>query len=153
MRIVHIADSHLEDEPLLNAGTGSYLQADGVSRMDASIMSSDGRAGAVVQVPGLKNLQLDAEYMRALRREDVPGLPRMEKARFKGEYPFAWQFLYQDNDADRLLFRARFMIALLGVLLGFLLFSWARELFGFWPARSSSGCIARSRIWWRTLDC
>jgi len=50
------------------------------------------------------------------------------------EYPFAHQFLYQDNDADRLLFRARFMIALLGVLLGVLLFSWARELSGFWPA-------------------
>jgi L-asparaginase / beta-aspartyl-peptidase len=45
----------LENEPLLNAGTGSYLQADGVARMDASIMASDGRAGAVVQVPGLKH--------------------------------------------------------------------------------------------------
>jgi len=50
------------------------------------------------------------------------------------EYPFAHQFLYRDNDADRLLFQARFMIALLGVLLGVLLFSWARELFGFWSA-------------------
>lgn len=45
----------LEDEPLLNAGTGSYLQADGVARLDASVMASDGRAGAVAQVPGLKN--------------------------------------------------------------------------------------------------
>ncbi len=53
----------LEDEPLLNAGTGSYLQADGVSRMDASIMSSDGRAGAVVQVPGLKNPIRLARYI------------------------------------------------------------------------------------------
>ena len=35
----------LEDEPLLNAGTGSYLQADGIARMDASVMTSDGRAG------------------------------------------------------------------------------------------------------------
>jgi non-lysosomal glucosylceramidase len=25
-----------------------------------------------------------------VRRGDVPGLPRMEKARFRGEYPFAW---------------------------------------------------------------
>ena len=49
-------------------------------------------------------------------------------------YPFAHQFLFLDNDADRLLFRARFMIALLGVLLGILVFCWARELFGFWPA-------------------
>jgi len=53
----------LEDEPLLNAGTGSYLQADGVSRMDASMMSSDGRAGAVVQVPGLRNPVRLARYI------------------------------------------------------------------------------------------
>jgi hypothetical protein len=44
------------------------------------------------------------------------------------------EFLFKDNDADRLLDSARFMIALLGVLLGTLVFCWARELFGFWPA-------------------
>lgn len=53
----------LEDEPLLNAGTGSYLQADGVARMDASIMASDGRAGAVAQVPGLRNPVRLARYL------------------------------------------------------------------------------------------
>jgi hypothetical protein len=42
--------------------------------------------------------------------------------------------LYVANDADRLLYAARFMIVLLGVLLGVLLFCWARDLFGFWPA-------------------
>ncbi|MCS6885829.1 MAG: isoaspartyl peptidase/L-asparaginase family protein [Acidobacteriota bacterium] len=52
---VEAAVRQLEDEPVLNAGTGSYLQADGVARMDASIMSSDGRAGSVAQVPWLKN--------------------------------------------------------------------------------------------------
>jgi beta-aspartyl-peptidase (threonine type) len=46
---VEAAVRALEDEPLLNAGTGSYLQADGVARLDASIMASDGRAGAVAQ--------------------------------------------------------------------------------------------------------
>ncbi|MBZ5498483.1 MAG: isoaspartyl peptidase/L-asparaginase [Acidobacteriia bacterium] len=68
---VDVAIRRLEDEPVLNAGTGSYLQADGVARMDASIMASDGRAGAVAQVPGLKNpirlarylLQCDAHVM------------------------------------------------------------------------------------------
>lgn len=49
------AVKQLEDDPILNAGTGSYLQADGVARLDASVMASDGRAGSVVQVPGLKN--------------------------------------------------------------------------------------------------
>ena len=51
---VEAAVRQLEDEPLLNAGTGAYLQADGVARLDASIMADDGRAGAVVQVPTLR---------------------------------------------------------------------------------------------------
>jgi beta-aspartyl-peptidase (threonine type) len=54
---------HLENEPLLNAGTGSYLQADGVSRMDASIMAGDGRAGAVAQVPSVRNPIRLARYL------------------------------------------------------------------------------------------
>jgi len=50
---------------------------------------------------------------------------------------FCHQFMYRDNSADWMLYRARFMIVLLGVLLGVLLFSWARELFGFWPATAT----------------
>lgn len=72
---VEAAVRRLEDEPLLNAGTGSYLQADGVARLDASLMASDGRAGALAQVPGLKNpirlarylLEQDAHVMLAGR--------------------------------------------------------------------------------------
>lgn len=60
---VEAAVRALEDEPLLNAGTGSFLQADGVARMDASLMSGDGRAGAVAQVPGLKNPIRLARYL------------------------------------------------------------------------------------------
>ena len=63
LEAVEAAVRALEDEPLLNAGTGSYLQADGVARMDASVMSGDGRAGAVVQVPGLKNPVRLARYI------------------------------------------------------------------------------------------
>src|SRR3990172_7248794 len=63
----------LEDEPLLNAGTGGYLQADGVARLDASVMTDDGRAGAVAQVPLLHHpvslsrylLEQDAHVMLA----------------------------------------------------------------------------------------
>ena len=47
---------------------------------------------------------------------------------------FYQEFLYKQNDADRLLYRARFMIVLLGLLLGVLLFSWTRELYGLNPA-------------------
>ena len=50
---------------------------------------------------------------------------------------FCHQFLYKDNNADWMLYRARFMVALLGVLLGALLFFWARELCGFWPATAA----------------
>jgi beta-aspartyl-peptidase (threonine type) len=60
---VEAAVCRLEDEPMLNAGTGSYLQADGVARMDASIMSSDGRAGAVAQVSSVKHPIRLARYL------------------------------------------------------------------------------------------
>ena len=50
------------------------------------------------------------------------------------QYSMPFQFTYQQNDADRLLYPARFMTVLLGIALGILVFSWARELFGFWPA-------------------
>jgi hypothetical protein len=49
-------------------------------------------------------------------------------------WDYSHQFLYEFNDADRLLYRARFMTVLLGIVLGVLLFCWARELFGFWTA-------------------
>ncbi len=53
---------------------------------------------------------------------------------------YAHVFMYQMNDADRMLYPARFMMALLGVLLGVILFFWARELLGFWPAVIALGC-------------
>ena len=60
---VEAAVRALENEPLLNAGTGAYLQADGVARLDASLMSSDGRAGAVAQVPLLRHPVSLARYL------------------------------------------------------------------------------------------
>jgi beta-aspartyl-peptidase (threonine type) len=60
---VEAAVRALEDEPLLNAGTGAYLQADGVARLDASVMTSDGRAGAVAQVPLLPHPVKLARYL------------------------------------------------------------------------------------------
>jgi hypothetical protein len=50
------------------------------------------------------------------------------------QFLFSHQFMYIDNDADRMLYAGRFMIVLLGIVLGVLLFSWAREWLGFWPA-------------------
>ncbi len=63
LEAVEAAVRALEDEPLLNAGTGAYLQADGVARLDASIMTSDGRAGAVAQVPLLPHPVRLARYL------------------------------------------------------------------------------------------
>jgi beta-aspartyl-peptidase (threonine type) len=60
---VEAAVRALEDEPLLNAGTGAYLQADGVARLDASLMASDGRAGAIAQVPLLRHPVSLARYL------------------------------------------------------------------------------------------
>jgi L-asparaginase / beta-aspartyl-peptidase len=60
---VEEAIRRLEDDPVFNAGTGSDLQADGVVRTDASLMADDGRAGAVVQVPGLRNPVRLARYL------------------------------------------------------------------------------------------
>jgi L-asparaginase / beta-aspartyl-peptidase len=79
---VEASVARLEDEPVLNAGTGAYLQADGVARLDASLMGSDGRAGAVAQVPGLRNpirlaralLEHDAHVMLAGREALELGL-------------------------------------------------------------------------------
>jgi beta-aspartyl-peptidase (threonine type) len=45
----------LEDCPLLNAGTGSALARDGSVWCDASVMTGDGRAGAVAVVAGIAN--------------------------------------------------------------------------------------------------
>ncbi|MDH5597278.1 MAG: isoaspartyl peptidase/L-asparaginase [Candidatus Peregrinibacteria bacterium] len=45
----------LEDDIAFNAGTGSYLQMDGNVRMDASLMDSDLRLGAVMQIEKIRN--------------------------------------------------------------------------------------------------
>jgi len=60
---VEAAVRALEDEPLMNAGTGAYLQADGVARLDASIMADDGRAGAIAQAPLLPHPVSLARYL------------------------------------------------------------------------------------------
>lgn len=49
-------------------------------------------------------------------------------------FDFSTKFLYVDNDADRLLNAARFMIVIWGVVLGGLVFSWAYEWLGFTAA-------------------
>jgi isoaspartyl peptidase/L-asparaginase-like protein (Ntn-hydrolase superfamily) len=45
----------LEDDPRFNAGTGSIVRLDGSIQMDASVMDSSGRFGAVAGVERVKN--------------------------------------------------------------------------------------------------
>ncbi len=45
----------LEDDPRMNAGTGSRLRIDGRAQMDASIMTDDLEAGAVAAIEYVKN--------------------------------------------------------------------------------------------------
>src|SRR5438094_555424 len=45
----------LEDDPRFNAGTGSVVRLDGSVQMDASVMDSGGRFGAVAAVERVKN--------------------------------------------------------------------------------------------------
>lgn len=53
---VQVAVESLEDCPLLNAGRGSVLTAEGIVEMDASLMSgADLRAGAVAAVTGVRH--------------------------------------------------------------------------------------------------
>ncbi|HVZ19461.1 MAG TPA: tetratricopeptide repeat protein [Vicinamibacterales bacterium] len=61
---------------------------------------------------------------------------------FNDGYDFARRFLYEANDADALLYRARFMIVLLGLALGGLLFAWAYEWLGFPSAAAALGFYA-----------
>jgi len=49
------AINRLEDDPLFDAGTGSYLQTDGEIRMDASLMTGDMQLGCVLQIGNVKN--------------------------------------------------------------------------------------------------
>jgi tetratricopeptide (TPR) repeat protein len=57
---------------------------------------------------------------------------------------FAHGFLYKGQEADRMLNRARFMIVLLGALLGLLVFFWAQEWLGFPIGALALGCYLLS---------
>ncbi len=73
----------------------------------------------------IRDFKCDTTVIDKISPDDFAGL---------GQFQYAQITLYKMNDADRLLYRARFMNVLLGVLLGVLVFAWAYEWLGFWPA-------------------
>jgi len=62
------AVSVMEDDPLLNAGTGSYVQLDGMVRMDASVMDHKLDVGAVIGIHDVKN---PIQVARRLMEEQI----------------------------------------------------------------------------------
>jgi hypothetical protein len=59
----------------------------------------------------------------------IDSQPPVETA-FNGPFDLGHRFMYADNDGDRLLYRARFVNVLFGVLLGVLILAWAAEWLG-----------------------
>ncbi len=82
------------------------------------------RMWAALPLLAIKNIKLD-----------TTAIDQSNSSQWTSDFVgYCRRFLYTENDADRLLYAGRFMIALLGVLLGVLLFCWAREWLGFWAA-------------------
>lgn len=61
MEVVVEAVRAMEDNPVFNAGTGSYPTFDGRIEMDAAVMTQDGRFGGVCCISGVRNPVLVAE--------------------------------------------------------------------------------------------
>jgi len=88
------------------------------------------RAWAALPLLGMRQIRIDRG-----------GIESSDPAAWvgRGQFDFAHRFLYVLNDADALLYRARFMIVVLGLVLGGLLFAWVREWFGLVPAAIALG--------------
>jgi L-asparaginase len=78
----------LEDYPIFNAGTGSKIQADGVSRMSAAIMdNSDNIFSAVVNVEDIQYPIELAELLASQKNKVLAGEKATEFAKANG-FPF-----------------------------------------------------------------
>jgi Dolichyl-phosphate-mannose-protein mannosyltransferase len=80
------------------------------------------RLWAALPLLFMSGVSLDARAVDAARPDVIA---------FQGPFDIGHRFLYRENDSDRLLYRARFMNVLLGVVLGVLVFCWAGEWLGF----------------------
>ncbi|MGO9246694.1 MAG: tetratricopeptide repeat protein [Verrucomicrobiia bacterium] len=84
-------------------------------------------------------LPLLARHIPELNAHIIDGINPLEWVASE-QFQYAHVFLYKTNDADTLLYTSRFMIVLLGVLLGILLFFWVLEWLGFFWAVIALGC-------------
>jgi hypothetical protein len=120
--VAHSQKSGTWDEPM-HLASGYVALTEGNYLIDPSHPPL-ARMWAALPLLGMSDVSVDRA---ALDRSSSPEW-------LSESYEFARQFVYVRNDADRLLFSARTMIVLLGVVLGVLLFAWIHEWLGFVPA-------------------
>jgi hypothetical protein len=70
------------------------------------------------------------------------GKPSPRKWLNAPQFRFGYRFIYKDNDADRILSRARLMIVLLALALGVVVFIWSRSLYGLLAGTASLALFA-----------
>ncbi len=119
----YLQKSAVYDEPIhLTAGYSALVRHDYRNGPDNLPLMKMLSALPLLFMPGVN--------LNAVTLDD-PGPPEPSSAKYWG---LAHQFIYVDNDADRLIYAARFMMVLLGVALGVLLFFWLYEWQGFMAA-------------------
>ncbi len=123
----------LEDDPRTNAGTGSAMRVDGTIQMDASIMDSRLRAGAVAAIEGVRNPIRVARRVMETPHILLAGSWATEFARKAGFAPY-------DPATDRA--RAR-REKVLGDLRAGRAPAWARKWLAF--DHDTVGAVARDR--------
>ncbi len=78
----------LEDDPRLNAGTGSRMRIDGRIQMDAALMNWDREAGAVAAIEDVKNPIRVAHDVLKTPHILLAGPDAVKFARSKGHLPY-----------------------------------------------------------------
>jgi len=82
---VEAAICMMESSEFLNAGRGSYLQLDGIVRMDAAIMTGDLRAGSVINIEDVEHpISVARRVMESTQHVILSGRLATEFARTEG---------------------------------------------------------------------
>lgn len=92
----------LEDHPLLNAGTGAFLNEEGGIELDASIMAGDLRGGAVAALPPFAHpIAVARRVMEATRHVLLVGEGAARFAREQGFVPAPLEALVTEYARER----------------------------------------------------